>query len=575
MTAKTWERWLPLCVAALVLALFARAVGYTFVLWDDPPYIRDNPLVQPQIPWPPDGVFTPALGYPIPVTIGLYRLVALAAGVTPGAFHALNVLLHAVNVALLFALLRRTATLPVAWLGTLLWAVHPLVVEPVSWCTGTKDLLYALGFLVTLHAALAVERVPPWLLLVGLAAMLAKPTAVVLPVVLLWSVVALHGREGLKRPGLPLAVVVLGALAAAVVGAGLVVAHNAGPDGYGTIDQTPVGALERLAAVLQALDLQLRHVVWPVDLLPQYFRLVDLQWRDPPFVRGVVWLTLLLALAVWTWRAEDRRLRWWLGLAAITYLPVSMLLPINRFTCDSYAYVPLLCLAAFVATWAESRLAARPVQGLAVAACGTLVVLSALQQPMWADSLALWGRNVAADPHRPLLIKRYAESVDDAGRHDEAYRYLRTQLRDLQRARSVDGFVLAMFADRAPVDEARALYAWAYAQEPDLRPDAHRNFCTFVVKQQLQLTPAERTNLARALDALRRHHARQGEVDALLALASLGAAQHLWAETGALMEHAWLLAHNPAYAQAAASAYQNAGDTESLARLQTQLTPQK
>ena len=571
MTAARRPAWHAWAVFAVALAVFARALAYGFVLWDDPQYIRDNPLVNPQVPWPADGFLTPTMGYPIPVTMALYRLTAMLFGLAPMAFHGLNLLLHAGNAALLFALLRRIATLPVAWLGAALWALHPLVVEPVTWCTGTKDLLYATGFLLTLHAGLARERVPPWLLLVALAAMLAKPTAIVLPACLLWTVIALDGKAGLRRPGLPLATLMLGVLAVAVFGAGLVLAGHAGPDGYTTFDDSPTSLRERLAAVLQALDLQAHHALLPLGLLPQYFRATDLRPSDPPFWRGLLWLLLLAWLGWRALHAEDRRLRWWFGLAVITYAPVSMLVPINRFTCDSYAYVPLACLAGLAATALEPHLGKRPVQGLAAALTAGLLALTLLQQPLWRDSLTLWGTNLAADPHRPLLMKRYAESLDGAGKRDAAFQLLRRNLSELQRARAVDGMVLALFADRAPVDEARALYAWAYATEPNLRPDAHRNFCTFIVKQGLQVRGAERQNLATALDALRRQHARQGDVPALLALGALAVQQRIWPEAGALFEHAFLLGHDRQHAEAALMAYQNAHLPDAVARLQGNL----
>ncbi len=571
MTLTRRHAWQALAVLAVVGAVFARALGYGFVLWDDPQYIRDNPLVNPNVAWPADGLLTPALGYPIPVTMALYRLTALALGVTPAAFHGLNVLLHALNAALLFLLLQRTAMPRVAWLGTALWALHPLVVEPATWCTATKDLLYAAGFLLTLHAGVARVRVPPWLLLVGLAAMLAKPTAIVLPACLLWTVLALDGRPGLRRPGLALAAVVLAGLALAIFAAGLTLARHAGPDGYTTLDDTPHGLQERLAAVLQALDLQARHVLWPRGLLPQYFRLTDLRPTDAPFWRGLLVLAALAALAVAVARSGDRRLRWWLGLAALTYAPVSMLLPINRFTCDSYAYVPLACLAALAATALETQLQRRGVQALAAVVVAALLTLTALQQPLWRDSLTLWGTNLAADPQRSLLIKRYAESLDAAQRRDEDYAFLRQNLLILQRDRAVDGMVLAVFSAKAPVADARALYAWAYANQPNLRPDAHRNFCTFVVQQALPLTAIERRNLAQALDALRRHHARQGDVPALLALGPLAAQYRLWPEAGALFEHAYLLGHDRQAADAAIVAYQNAHLPDAAARVQSTL----
>ena len=68
-------------------------------------------------------------------------------------------------------------------------------------------------------------------------------------------------------------------------------------------------------------------------------------------------------LAAWVMRSTDRRLRWWLGLAAITYAPVSMLLPINRFTCDSYLYVPLAGLGLSAGAGLEALVPGRLANG--------------------------------------------------------------------------------------------------------------------------------------------------------------------------------------------------------------------
>jgi hypothetical protein len=244
-----------------------------------------------------------------------------------------------------------------------------------------------------------------------------------------------------------------------------------------------------------------------------------------------------------------------------------MVLPIVRFTCDSYVYVPLACLAGLVATALQPHWNQRAVQGAAVALSGGLLALTLTQQTLWRDSLTLWGTNLAAEPHQALLIKRYAESLDGAHRRGEAYAFLRDHIADVQRERVVDGMVLAVYGDQAPLETARDLYVWAYQHEPNLRPDAHRNFCTFIVQHQLALTAQERRNLATALDALRRHHARLGEVPALIALGSLAGQQRLWPEAGALFEHAFLLGHDRQAAEAARMAYQNANLPDGVARM--------
>jgi len=68
----------------------------------------------------------------------LYRIF----GVAPWGWHLENVILHAINVLLLFALARKILDHgPAAWLTALLFALHPVHVEAVSWVSANCDML--------------------------------------------------------------------------------------------------------------------------------------------------------------------------------------------------------------------------------------------------------------------------------------------------------------------------------------------------------------------------------------------------------------------------------------------------
>src|SRR5438552_8545213 len=127
---------IALALAAAVIALFARTARFDFVRYDDDAYVIDNPRVQAGLS--ADNVrwafttFTLANWHPL--TWLSYMLDAQVLGARAGAMHAVNVVLHAANTRLLFALLRSmTGSSWRSALAAVLFGVHPLHVESVAW----------------------------------------------------------------------------------------------------------------------------------------------------------------------------------------------------------------------------------------------------------------------------------------------------------------------------------------------------------------------------------------------------------------------------------------------------------
>jgi tetratricopeptide (TPR) repeat protein len=90
-----------------------------------------------------------------PVQMLLYLILFQAGGLSLAAFHGLNIALHAANACLVFKLGRK---LQFKWLASflaaLLWAVHPVQTEAVTYISATADPLYSffclLGIIVLL-----------------------------------------------------------------------------------------------------------------------------------------------------------------------------------------------------------------------------------------------------------------------------------------------------------------------------------------------------------------------------------------------------------------------------------------
>ena len=144
-----------ICLAAATLAVYSRAVRNPFLHVDDHNYVTENPQVQAGITWQ---TFTWALTATAaenwhPLTWLSHALDCQLYGLNPAGHHSTNILLHALNVVLLFLLLlRATGAKGRSLLVAALFALHPLNVESVAWIAERKNVLSTLFFLLTLAA---------------------------------------------------------------------------------------------------------------------------------------------------------------------------------------------------------------------------------------------------------------------------------------------------------------------------------------------------------------------------------------------------------------------------------------
>jgi hypothetical protein len=147
-------------LACFVLVLITSAIywpsrHYDFVQYDDPDYVLENGTVKQGITlygfeWAL--VDSHASNYH-PVTWLSHMLDCQLFGLDPGAHHAVNMLIHSVNAALLFLALRMmTGAFWRSAFVAALFAWHPLRVESVAWISERKDVLSGLFFFLTLLA---------------------------------------------------------------------------------------------------------------------------------------------------------------------------------------------------------------------------------------------------------------------------------------------------------------------------------------------------------------------------------------------------------------------------------------
>ncbi len=136
-----------LIAASLVLvtvALYWPAMRYDFVNFDDNLYVTSNVHVQngltlESVKW---SFCNPVADNWHPLTVLSHMLDCQLFGLKPWGHHLTNVLLHALNAALVFALLQQmTGATWRSLFVAALFAIHPLRIESVAWVAERKDVL--------------------------------------------------------------------------------------------------------------------------------------------------------------------------------------------------------------------------------------------------------------------------------------------------------------------------------------------------------------------------------------------------------------------------------------------------
>src|ERR1044072_9755743 len=186
-----------LLVALLLLALtwaaYQSVRRYEFVDYDDDRYATANPRIQQGLNWQNAVWAMTAMEVANwhPLTWLSHMTDCQLYALNPSGHHLTNLLLHLVNVLLLFHVLQlMTRALWPSALVAALFAVHPLNVESVAWIAERKNLLSTLFLLLAMWAYVLYARHKGWrryllVLVLFVLGLMSKPMLVTLPCVLL------------------------------------------------------------------------------------------------------------------------------------------------------------------------------------------------------------------------------------------------------------------------------------------------------------------------------------------------------------------------------------------------------
>jgi tetratricopeptide (TPR) repeat protein len=479
-----------LAVPALLLlgaAAYVNSFRDAFV-FDDQVAIEENPAIRRL--WP----LGPILRGPRPVVDLTFAANYALGGLHVPGYHLVNLAVHLLAALTLFGILRRTLTLPAlagrfdentaAWLGfcaALIWMLHPLQTEAVTYLAQRAESLMGLFYLLTLYSLIRAASSPrpaAWSVAAVAACALGmgcKQVMVTAPIALLLYdrcfIADSFGGALRRRGGLYLALaatwlILIPSSAAEAFG------PHATSAGFRLREVTPFQyARSQPGVILHYLALAL----WPARLCLDYGWPVanSLEQIAP----GATLIGGLLAATVW---ALVRRPRWgfvgaWLFLLLA---PSSSIMPIKDLAFEHRMYLPLAApaVAAVLALRFAAERLFRPRLALGITALATLCAAAGLgamtlqRNAQYRSDVLIWEDAAAKRPRNPRAWSNLAEAYILASRYEQA-------IRCCDKALALDPNFYAAYYNRGfasaeigRLPEAMSDYDKAIALRPDFAP---------------------------------------------------------------------------------------------------------
>ena len=453
--------------------IYAPVSSYPFVNYDDNLYVTENERVRGGMSWENVrwAMTTMEAAFWHPLTWWSHMLDWEVYGENAGGHHVTNVVLHGVNVVLLYGVLwRMTGGVWSSAMVAGLFGLHPLNVESVAWVAERKNVLSTLFWLMTMWGYVGYVRkggvwrygsVLGWFVL----GLMAKPMLVTLPCVLLlldyWPLgrwgEGKERRERWKRlvwEKVPM----LGVVGVVSVWA---VQAQAKAGALSGLEGLPVGV--RLGNAVVAYGEYLRKMVWPMDLAVFYPHAGE----SLEVWKVVMWGVVLMGITggVWKWGEKYGYLRvgwlWYVG----TLVPVSGLVQVGGHgLADRYAYVPLIGVFVMV-VWGMAEIARRRPWSRGWIVLASLLVLAALsvgtrtQLYYWSSTRSLFDQALRVTSNNYVAHRMIGTDLMKKGRRQEAIQSFRESIRAGPRYPDAYSKLGAALLEQEQLDEAERLFS--------------------------------------------------------------------------------------------------------------------
>ncbi len=373
----------------LVCICYAPTLGHAF-LSDDITVIQNNPHI---------GDLSDAIARPQSALRSiLYFVIYSVSGQVPALYRLSNILFHAGSVILLYAIVCALGLELLAFFAASLFAVHPLVIESVTWISGGTYSQYGFFFLAALFFYIIIRRNKVkyiFSLLFFFLAVWSSEKAAAFPMVLVWYELCFFSIKKHLKQIIPYFVIAGGFVVFYVSQVGQRVASletnfYQKQELLNPFMQIPIAISTYLSLFFVPLGLSFYHS--------------ELFYSGGEFVIRCASLLLFIALIGYCYW-KHKFVAFWLGFFLIILSPTLTPLPIAWVVAERYVYLGVAGLCVVVAWMLYKLVKSKQTKYIGyflfVAILLPLIGITFVRNIDWKDQDALWLATGATSPSSP------------------------------------------------------------------------------------------------------------------------------------------------------------------------------
>jgi hypothetical protein len=352
-----------------------------------------------------------------PITTLSYALDYQLWGLNPYGYHLNNVVLHFfVSISLFLFIKNVFGNNFIAVLTSLLFGVHPVHTEAISWVKGRADILMTLFFVLSLlfyHISNTKKKKFYYFLslILFIISIFSKETSVVLPLIILVFDFVVYNKINIKKYVPYLIIAICFVLIRRIVMGSFAQCGWWGGSPYYTF-----------LTMLFVLPIYFRLLFFPFNLCADYIFDIKKTFFSTEILFSALFVLFLVLITIFSLKTKNYIIFFCLTFIIISLLPVLNIIPIEVLLAERFLYLPSIGFCLFMGYYLEKLFITEQTFAYTVFAIISVLffITTYLRNFDWKDNFSLWNKTFLQNTKNFRAANNLAFEYEKIGDYEKA-----------------------------------------------------------------------------------------------------------------------------------------------------------